>query len=207
MCSLGKLVDRQVENPVQPAGFVPISVPASFPEEQEVCCSSLLFLRDILLDRDFRINSGASVFVFPGPAYTSSDGVRLLTADGTQIHCSGTRIIPLRFSCGSDSKVYSWNFHLAPVSVPLLGADFLQYFDLLVNVKGCQLVHAQCPEDVVIHASPNPVRRLVPLRPSVYPEVPLRVPRRPLFRRLHCLPTLPWCPPSSAHQPWSSSLC
>ena len=32
--------------------------------------------------------------------------------------------------------VYSWNFHLAPVSVPLLGADFLQHFDLLVNVKG-----------------------------------------------------------------------
>ena len=73
--------------------------------------------------------------VFPGPVSTSSDRVRLLTVDGTQMHYSGTRIISLCFSCGSDSKVYSWNFHLAPVSVPLLGVDFLQHFDLLADVK------------------------------------------------------------------------
>ena len=103
MSSLGKLVGRQVESSVQPAGSVPISVPASVPEEQGVCCSSLLFLRDILSDRDF------------------------------------------------------WNFHLAPVSGPLLRADFLQHFDLLVNVKGHCLVNSQYPEDYVIHASVDPV--------------------------------------------------
>ena len=101
--------------------------------------------------------SGALVLVFPGPASTPSDGVRLLTADGTPMHCSGTRIIPLHFSCGSESKVCSWNFHLAPVSVPLLRGIFLQHFDLLVDVMGRQLVHVQCPEDVVIHVSPDPV--------------------------------------------------
>ena len=42
-------------------------------------------------------------------------------------------------------------------SVPLLGADFLQHFDLLVDVKGCRIVHTQSPKDVNIHASPNPV--------------------------------------------------
>ena len=136
MYSLGKLAVWQVKIPVQPVGFVPISLPALFPEEQEFCCSSLLFLRDILSDRDFLVDSRASASVFPSPASTSSEGVRLLTADGTWMHCSGTRIIPLRFSCGSESKVYSWNFHLAPVLVPLLGADFLQHFDLLVDVKG-----------------------------------------------------------------------
>ena len=70
--------------------------------------------------------------------------------------CSGTRNIPLRFSCGSGSRVYSWNFQLAPVSVPLLGADFLEHFNLLVEVKGHKLVHADCPDDVVIRASPGP---------------------------------------------------
>ena len=145
VCSLGKLVGRQVKNSIQPASFIPIWISASVPAEQEVCCSSLLFLRDILSDRDFLVDFGASVSVLPGPASTSTDEVRLLTADRTSLYCSGTRIIPLRFSCGSDSKVYSWNFHLAPVSVPLLGADFLQHFDLLVDVKGHQLVHAQCP--------------------------------------------------------------
>ena len=69
--------------------------------------------------------------------------------------CNGTKIIPLQFSCGSGSKVYTWTFQLAPVSVPFLGADFLEHFDLLINIKGHKLVHAQCPEDVVIYASPT----------------------------------------------------
>ena len=70
--------------------------------------------------------------------------------------CSGTKIIPLRFSCGSGSKVYTWKFQLAPVSVPLLGADFLEHFNLLVDIKGRKVVHVQCPEDVVLCTSPSP---------------------------------------------------
>ena len=73
------------------------------------------------------------------------------------MHCRGTRIIPQCFSCGSESKVFSWNFHLAPVSVPLLIANFLQHFNLLMDVKEPRQVHAQGPEDVVIHASSDPV--------------------------------------------------
>ena len=70
--------------------------------------------------------------------------------------CSGTKIIPLRFSCGSGSKFYTWTFQLAPVSVSLLGADFLEHFNLLNDIKGRKVVHAQCPEDVIMHASPSP---------------------------------------------------
>ena len=70
--------------------------------------------------------------------------------------CSGTKIIPLQVSCGSGSKVYTWTFQLAPVSVPLLRADFLEHFNLLVDIKGRKVVHAQCPENVVLHATPTP---------------------------------------------------
>ena len=42
------------------------------------------------------------------------------------------------------------------MSVPLLGADFLEHFNFMVDVKGRKLVHADCPEDVVIRASPGP---------------------------------------------------
>ena len=70
--------------------------------------------------------------------------------------CSGTRIIPFRFSCGSGSKVHTWNFQLAPVSVPLLGADFLEHFNLLVDIKGRKVACADCPKDVIIHTSPGP---------------------------------------------------
>ena len=54
--SLGKLAVWQLEVPVQPAGSVPVLVLSSVPDE--VCCSSLLFLRDILSDRDFLVDSG-----------------------------------------------------------------------------------------------------------------------------------------------------
>ena len=80
----------------------------------------------------------------------------ILTADGSPMVCSGTKINPLPFSCGKDSKVYTWTFQLAPVSVPLLGADFLEHFNLLVDIKGRKVVHAQCPESVILHASPTP---------------------------------------------------
>ena len=70
--------------------------------------------------------------------------------------CSGSCIIPLRFSCGSGSNVYSWNFQLAPVSVLLLGADFLKHFNLLVDIKGRRVVHADFPESVIFRASPGP---------------------------------------------------
>ena len=142
---VGKLAVRQVDLPFQPAGFFD-ELPEPEPEPgPELCSFSLLFLKDILSDREFLVDSGASVSVFPGPKSTSSNGVRLLTADGSPMICSGTKIIPLRFSCGSGSKVYTWTFQLAPVSVLLLGVDFLEYFNLLVDIKGQKVVHAQCP--------------------------------------------------------------
>ena len=108
--------------------------------------------------------------MFPGPKSDSSDGVRLLTADGSLMVCSGTKIIPLQFSCGAGSKVYTWTFQLAPVSVPLLRADFLEHFDLLIDTKGLKVVHTQCPESVVPHASPTP-------QPSSVPPTSLLRPR------------------------------
>ena len=143
---------RQVELPFQPAGFFDaVLVP-----EPEMFSYSLLFLKDILSDREFLVDSGASVSLFRGPKSMSSDRVRLLTADGSPMIWSGTKIIPLQFSCGSESKVYTWTFQLTPVSVPLLRANFLEHFNLLIDIKGRKVVHAQCPEDVVLYASPTP---------------------------------------------------
>ena len=156
-CGVRKIVVQQVEVPVQPASPVPAPAPAPAPVLGEVCCSSLLFLRNILSDREFLVDSGTSVSVFPGPKSTSVDGVCLLTADGSLMVCSGSHIIPWRFSCGSNSKVYSWNFQLAQVSAPLLGADFLQHFNLLVYIKCRWVVHADCREFVIPRASPGPV--------------------------------------------------
>ena len=80
----------------------------------------------------------------------------VLTVDGLTLVCSRSHIITLRFYCGSGSKVYTWNFQLTPVSVPLLGADFLQHFNLLVDIKGRRVVHADWPESVIFRASDGP---------------------------------------------------
>ena len=148
---VGKLAVRQVETPVQPAGSPPV---ASAPEE--FCSSSLIFLKDILSNHEFLVDSGASVSVFPGPKSSSVEGVLLLMADGSPMFCSGSLIIPLQFSCDSGSKVYTWTFQQAPVSVPLLGLDFLEHFNLLVDIKKQRVVHGNCPEDVFIYPSPGP---------------------------------------------------
>ena len=138
-----------MDSDIQPAG----ATAAPF---DEISCPSLLFVRDILSGQDFLVDSGASVSVFPGSSSSSSDGFCLLNADGSPIFCSGSRLIPLRFSCGSRAKIYTWKFQLAPVSVPLLGADFLKQFNFMVDIKGRKLVHADCPDDIVICASPGP---------------------------------------------------
>lgn len=88
------------------------------------------------------MDTGASVSVFPhhGPRLpsTSESSIKLLTADGTPMQCSGTRTIPLRFG----TRRFEWVFQLAPVQVPILGADFLRCHHLLVDLAGQRVLDA-----------------------------------------------------------------
>ena len=87
----------------------------------------------------FLVDSGASVSIFPhhGPP-PKFPKLRLQTADGSHVSCNGERLIPVRF--GSTS--YEWSFQLAPVTVPILGADFLLHFRLLVDMAGQRVLDA-----------------------------------------------------------------
>ena len=76
---VGKLVSRQVDAFSLPAGS---------------SSSSLLYLLDSLSNRRFLVDSGASISVFPAPPTTTTSSVKLLTADGATVSCSGSRIIP-----------------------------------------------------------------------------------------------------------------
>ena len=55
--------------------------------------------------------------------------------------CSDSRIIPLQIG----SKRFQWTFKLAPVSVPIFGADFLRHHHLLVDVVGGRLFEPSDP--------------------------------------------------------------
>ena len=75
-----------MELPFQPASFfkkTPEPEPEMNPaQEPELCSFSLLFLRDILSDREFLVDLEASVSVFLGPKSDSSD--KGLFSDGLQ---------------------------------------------------------------------------------------------------------------------------
>lgn len=59
-------------------------------------------------------------------------------AIGTPIRTYGMRYVELRF-CGQH---FSWDLSTADVAVPLLCADLLCAYGLLVDVKNCRLIDA-----------------------------------------------------------------
>ena len=138
MFLVGKLVFRQEDVRSLPAG------PST--------SSPLIYLQDSLSSRRFLIDSGASVSVFPDPGSSRGDsGVKLLTADGSSLSCSGSRVIPLRFG----SHRFEWPFQLAPVAVPILGADFLKHYNLLLDVANQRVFSADSPTSPCIILPPS----------------------------------------------------
>ena len=87
------------------------------------CCSSpgnkLIFLQETLSNRNFLVDSGASVSVFPHhsskPSSSSvfSNSGEPRTADQLSVGCAGTKEISHCFG----SQRFSWSFKLAPVWV------------------------------------------------------------------------------------------
>ena len=101
----------------------------------------LLFLCDSISKQQFLVDTGAEVSVLPATGLdtrTRQPGPPLTAANGSSIRTYGTRSLSLHFA----SNEYQWNFIIADVTRPLLGADFLRSNSLLVDLKGKRLVDA-----------------------------------------------------------------
>ena len=87
--------------------------------------------------RHFLIDTGAEVSVFPAFSTDRIDttGPTLVAANGTRIHAFGKR--NLKFHIGRQP--FSWDFLLADIPQPLLGADFLRAHALMVDTAGKRL--------------------------------------------------------------------
>ena len=70
--------------------------------------SALIYLHDVLSNRRFLVDTGASISVFPAPASSTSSGVQLLTANGSTLSCSGSRIILYVLEHGIVHGLFSW---------------------------------------------------------------------------------------------------
>ena len=119
----------------------------------------LFFLYDTASKRQFLVDTGAEVSVLPATGLdtrTRQLGPPLVAANGSSIRTYGTRTLSLHFASGT----YQWNFIVADVSRPLLGADFLRSNSLLVDLKRKRLVDAASYHSAPLHSISSPAPHL-----------------------------------------------
>ena len=98
------------------------------------------FIKDELSDYRFLVDTGAFRSILPPPGDintinhpSSSD---LVAANGTSIRTYGEQV-NIRLS----GQAYTWTFIIADVRHPLLGADFLSHYSLMVDVARNRLLN------------------------------------------------------------------
>ena len=125
-----------------------------------------LFVTDSIFKRCFLVNTGAQVSVTPAFKLDKKTGPRgppLQAANGFTITTYGsTRIVCLRFGqCNFQAWLIAAN-----VSRPLLGADFLQTYNLLVNMRNRRLIEADSFSGIPCYVSPVTPTNLALVEPS-----------------------------------------
>ena len=99
------------------------------------------FITDKLSGRKFLVDTGAFRSLFPATAEDKSrpfkqpSNIKLIAANGSTIPMYGTRTIPIQ----AAERSFSWDFIIADVKTPLLGADFLSHHGLLVDVANREI--------------------------------------------------------------------
>ena len=98
--------------------------------------SCLLYLVDVVNSKRYLVDSCSTFSILPHKSSAQPTGPRLMTAYGKPLHCWGCRTCII---C-TRTRQFSWSFLLAPVAFPILGADFLSNFRLLVDISNKRLV-------------------------------------------------------------------
>lgn len=100
----------------------------------------LFHISDRLSGHRYLVDTGATVSVVPARGQdrrADRTTPQLKAANGTSIRTFGTRAVQLHF----NTHRYSWDFIVAEVDQPLLGADFLCHYGLLVDVRNKRLIN------------------------------------------------------------------
>ncbi|XP_075170218.1 uncharacterized protein LOC142242515 [Haematobia irritans] len=94
-----------------------------------------LMLRDQSSKQQFLVDTGADVSVIPASLYGKRGEVEafeLQAANRTPIKTFGTKILKLNLGLRRDLV---WPFVIADITQPIIGSDFLENFDLLVDIR------------------------------------------------------------------------
>ncbi len=135
--------------------------------------SPRLFVRDRRSNLRFLIDTGSDVSIIPRSLLKKVDvGINYLlqAANESKIQVYGIKLLELDFGL---SKQYKWNFIIAEVATPILGADFMEVHGLLpdlnkkILIDSTTLVSTPC----VSQPSKQPSVYLVTDLPEVKEEI------------------------------------
>ena len=122
---------------------------------------SLLHVRDTNSGALFLIDTGAEVSIIPPAAsdLRRPPTLNLVAANGSRIRSFGTRQMTLKV----NGVRYNWRFQVAEVNKPIIGADFIRAFGLLVDLTGRRLVQPDGPSSIkaVLRQVPSDICNIV----------------------------------------------
>lgn len=88
----------------------------------------------------FLIDSGSDISCIPAPKKANKlkpDSLQLFAANETKIFTYGSKTLQLDFGLRRN---YEWKFLIAAVPTPIIGADFLKHFGILVDLQNRKLI-------------------------------------------------------------------
>ena len=138
----------------------------------------LFHILDSISQRRFLIGTGAEISLLPPTNKHSSKsttpipnhGFTLIAANGTTIPVYGRQSLTLNLGL---RRKFQWVFVVADVKQPILGADFLNHFNLLVDLKHKQLIdsstHLQVQGNTANHSQTlHPVWNIIIMHIIIY---------------------------------------
>ena len=96
----------------------------------------LALLVDESTQQRFLVDTGSSYSIIPHRSQGPTSGPRLCTADRSPIACWGDR----KMHVAAGGRRFTWPFLLADVAMPIIGADFLRHFGLIVDLGEMRLL-------------------------------------------------------------------
>ena len=161
---------RKCKLPCSKSGQTPAKVAAN--STNGLLPSHLFFVTDSNSGYHFLVDTGAEVSVLP-PSGTErkhpQGGCNLLAVNGSAITTYGKRSLTLNLGL---RRTFRWVFIVANVQSPILGADFLRHYNLLVDIKHSRLVDAitQLRVQGIISqvTSPSPSTSIITKYPAVF---------------------------------------
>ncbi|GFW65381.1 transposon Tf2-8 polyprotein [Trichonephila clavipes] len=145
ICYYHRRYKEQARKCVSPCAFVQktrvSSVIAGMAEPSKH--TSRLFLLDRKSGQKFLIDSGSEIFVippFPTMNKSPQSNFSLFAANNTKIPAYG--MVRKELNLGLR-RPFIWTFIIADVSSPIIGADFLKHFNLLIDLKKKRLVDVE----------------------------------------------------------------